>query len=210
MVRAAERDVPQHELYCAGHLFQAAVAHHRATGERTLLEVARRLADHIGRVYGPGRRAGTGGHPEIEMALVELYRQTGQRAYLDQAGFVLGQRGQRRPVLTGEPYLQDHAPVREQAEAVDHPDGDVWELALPARAPIIRSDAPSGLSGVVALEAEAVARADDDWRGKLYREADRAAPGWRPARLTAIPYYAWANRAAGSMLVWLSTTEVQA
>ena len=67
-----------HELYCAGHLIQAAVAHARGTGDTRLLDVARRLADHIGEVFGPGRNEGTPGHPEIETALVELHRLTGE------------------------------------------------------------------------------------------------------------------------------------
>ncbi|MDQ3468002.1 MAG: glycoside hydrolase family 127 protein, partial [Chloroflexota bacterium] len=63
-----------HELYCAGHLFQTAIAHHRATGKTTLLSVAERLADHIDTVFGPSRSQGTCGHPEIEMGLIELGR----------------------------------------------------------------------------------------------------------------------------------------
>ena len=82
-----------HELYCAGHLFQAAVAHHRATGSDRLLNVARRFADHIDATFGPGKRQATPGHPEIETALVELYRETGERRYLALAGFLLDNRG---------------------------------------------------------------------------------------------------------------------
>jgi len=81
-----------HELYCAGHLFQAAIAHYRATGSDRLLTVARRLADNICSVFGPpetGKRAGTCGHPEIEMGLVELARATGEPRYLAQAQYFL-------------------------------------------------------------------------------------------------------------------------
>src|SRR4051812_40394008 len=78
-----------HELYCAGHLFQAAVAHHRATGNDRLLNIARRFADHIDATFGPGKRTATPGHPEIETALVELYRETGERRYLALAGFLV-------------------------------------------------------------------------------------------------------------------------
>ena len=67
-----------HELYCAGHLMQAAVAFVRATGDVYLLTVARRFADLIDEVFGDGSRAETDGHPEVEVALVELYRQTGR------------------------------------------------------------------------------------------------------------------------------------
>lgn len=107
-----------HELYCAGHLFQAAVAHHRATGRTDLLDIARRFADHIGTVFGPGRRPGAPGHPEIEMALVELYRDTGEQRYLQLAGFFLDQRGHR--VIGGQSYHQDHVPVREATTVAGH------------------------------------------------------------------------------------------
>lgn len=66
-----------HELYCAGHLFQAAVAHHRATGEDLLLDCAVRLADHLDATFGPGRREDADAHPGVEMGLVELARETG-------------------------------------------------------------------------------------------------------------------------------------
>jgi uncharacterized protein len=110
----------KHELYCAGHLIQAAVAHQRATGKRTLLDVAIRYADLICRTFGPDARHATDGHEEIELALVALYRATGNHTYLDRARFFLDQRGQQPPVLNGASYLQDHLPVREQREAVGH------------------------------------------------------------------------------------------
>lgn len=79
----------EHELYCAGHLFQAAVAHYRATGKRKLLDVALRFADFMVDHFGEGKIEQPDGHPEVEMALVELYRVTGKRDYLDLAGFFL-------------------------------------------------------------------------------------------------------------------------
>jgi uncharacterized protein len=78
-----------HELYCAGHLFQAAVAHHRVTGDERLLKVATRFADHLVATFGPGLREETDGHPEIEMALVELGRETGDARYIELARFFL-------------------------------------------------------------------------------------------------------------------------
>jgi uncharacterized protein len=111
----------KHELYCAGHLIQAAVAHHRATGSQRLLNVARRFADHICDTFGPeeeGKRLGTDGHEEIEMALVELYRETADRKYLDQARFFVDVRG--RGLLSGREYYQDHKPLREMDEMVGH------------------------------------------------------------------------------------------
>lgn len=108
----------KHELYCAGHLMQAAIAMHRATGDDRLLNVAVRFADHISSVFGPGKREGTCGHPEIEMALVELYRTTGNRIYLDLSEFFMDSRG--KGILGGSPYLIDHKPFRELSEMVGH------------------------------------------------------------------------------------------
>jgi len=109
-----------HELYCAGHLFQAAVAHHRSTGESRLLDAAKRFADHIAAEFGPDARPGACGHEEIELALVELYRETGQERYLWQAGFFLDQRGRKPPVIGGRAYHQDHRPFRELDEVIGH------------------------------------------------------------------------------------------
>jgi len=112
-----------HELYCAGHLFEAAVAHHRATGKRDLLDVACRFADCIDGVFGSGKRDGAPGHPEIELALVELYRETGEQRYLDLAVFFIDARGKGRMRgygRWGAAYHQDHIPVREASEVVGH------------------------------------------------------------------------------------------
>ncbi len=110
-----------HELYCAGHLFQGAVAYHRATHTTKLLDVATRFADLLAATFGPDKRQGTCGHPEIEMALVELYRETGKAAYLDLARYFVDQRG--KGVMRGmhwmkAEYHQDRVPVR-QAEVVE-------------------------------------------------------------------------------------------
>jgi len=106
-----------HELYCAGHLFQAAVAHHRATGSGRLLLVATRLADLICAEFGPpgsGLRHAIDGHEEVEMALVELYRETRERRYLQQASYFVESRG--HGLLAGgaydRSYFQDEAPFR--------------------------------------------------------------------------------------------------
>jgi uncharacterized protein len=120
-----------HELYAAGHLIEAAVAHHQATGKRSLLDVAIRLADHVDGVFGRDGIHSAPGHEEIELALVKLADLTGERRYLELARFFLDQRG--RPHQTAaEPaesplarydvpiYRQDHLPVTEQREAVGH------------------------------------------------------------------------------------------
>lgn len=110
-----------HELYCAGHLFEAAVAHFRATQKRTLLDVAIRFADYIDNRFGPGKAVDVPGHEEIELALVKLFEVTGQQRYLDLAQFFLQARGNpaQRKQLYGV-YCQDHQPVAEQAEIVGH------------------------------------------------------------------------------------------
>ncbi|MBC7320526.1 glycoside hydrolase family 127 protein [bacterium] len=107
-----------HELYCAGHLIQGAVAHHRATGKTNLLNVAIKLADYLNRLFGPGRREGTPGHPEIEMALIELYRETNDKKYLNLAKFFIDERG--KGIIGGSSYHIDHKPFRELDEVVGH------------------------------------------------------------------------------------------
>lgn len=109
-----------HEIYCFGHLTQAAIAHHRVTGEDKLLNVARRFADLLYRLFGPEGRWGTCGHPGAEMALVELYREAREPRYLELASRMIDARGRKPPVLDGSIYLLDHAPFREQKEAVGH------------------------------------------------------------------------------------------
>lgn len=128
-----------HELYDAGHLIEAAVAHYEATGKRTLLDVMCRYADLIGNTFGTeeGKRRGYCGHPEIELALVRLYHATNEQRYLDLARYFVDERGQRPPhyydVEAQErgddpatfwardyKYNQAHCPVREQDEVVGH------------------------------------------------------------------------------------------
>jgi len=109
-----------HELYCAGHMIEGAVAHYRATGKRTFLDVAAKYADLIDRTFGPGKRAGICGHEEIELALVKLYQVTGQDRYLTLAKRMLDLRGDKTQRETWGPYCQDHVPVRQQKEIVGH------------------------------------------------------------------------------------------
>ncbi len=120
-----------HELYCAGHLIQAAVAADRAGLGSGLLAVARRFADLIVARFGPGGDAGMCGHPEIETALVELYRATGHRPYLELAAAFVDRRGYGRltPGPYGAAYFQDHQPVREATEFTGHAVRQVYLLA---------------------------------------------------------------------------------
>jgi DUF1680 family protein len=118
------RDLPWgHELYTMGHLFQAAVAWHRAIGDDRLLDASRRAADHIDRALGlaSGREA-VDGHPEVEMALVELYRVTGEQRYLDLARRFVDLRGHGMlgEGRFGASYWQDHVPVREAPSVAGH------------------------------------------------------------------------------------------
>jgi uncharacterized protein len=111
-----------HELYCVGHLIQAAIAWHRALRDDRLLTVAIAAADSVERTFGPAGRHATDGHPEIEMALVELFRTTGERRYLELARRLIEARG--RGVLGagrfGSAYWQDHLPVREAPTVAGH------------------------------------------------------------------------------------------
>lgn len=103
-----------HELYCFGHLIQAAVAHHRATGSDRFLSIARRVADHVCVMFGDDGMNRICGHPEIEPALVELFRETGDERYLHQARIFLERRGTGTLGLHefGMSYWQDDMPVR--------------------------------------------------------------------------------------------------
>ena len=111
-----------HELYCFGHLIQAAIAWQRALGDERLLDVAIRAADAVDRELGPGRRLAVDGHPEIEMALVELFRTTGERRYLELAARMIEARGEGRlgSGRFGSAYWQDHAPVRDAPTVAGH------------------------------------------------------------------------------------------
>jgi len=102
-----------HELYCAGHLFEAAVAHYQATGKRSLLNVAVKLADHIDSVFGPGKRLGYPGHPEIELALIKLWHATGEPRYFNLARFFIENRGRKY-------FAQEHH------TPLDQYDGAYW------------------------------------------------------------------------------------
>ena len=103
-----------HELYCFGHLFQAAVARLRTGRDDLIPRVARRLADHVYDEFGPDGRVGVCGHPEIEMALAELARATGEDRYLKLATLFIERRGAGTlgPHPFGQEYFQDDLPVR--------------------------------------------------------------------------------------------------
>jgi DUF1680 family protein len=111
-----------HEMYCAGHLIQAAVAAARVAGHTRLLHVARRFADLLVRRFGESGQAAVCGHPEIETALIELSRLTGQPAYGQLARRMIELRGHGLlgDSVFGRNYYQDHLPVRDAVEATGH------------------------------------------------------------------------------------------
>ncbi len=127
-----------HELYCAGHLLEGAIAYFQATGRRHLLDVMERYVDHITETFGTGdqQQRGYPGHEEIELALVKLYRVTGDSRRLDLAAYFIDERGREPHYFDAEArargedpkaawggnheYSQAHQPVREQTKAVGH------------------------------------------------------------------------------------------
>ena len=131
-----------HELYCAGHLMEAAVAYYNGTGKRAFLEMMCRYADYIDTVFGPehGKMKGYCGHEEVELALIKLYKATGNEKYLKLAGYFIDERGKEPNYFVQEwetrgktsfwnkgaapkpdlEYFQAHKPVREQTDAVGH------------------------------------------------------------------------------------------
>jgi len=127
-----------HEMYCAGHLIEGAVALYQATGKRTLLDALSRYADHIDAIFGPepGKKHGYCGHPEIELALVKLYHATNNLRYLKLATYFIDERGALPHYFDIEAqergedpanfwaktyeYCQAQVPLREQTKVVGH------------------------------------------------------------------------------------------
>lgn len=164
-----------HELYDLGHLFEAAVAHYQATGKKSLLNVATKAADLLVRTFGPGKRSIWPGHQITEMALVKLYRVTGNEQYLDLAKFFLDQRGPG-PIPPGETvnprgleYNQAQIDVDDQTEPVGHAVRAMYMY--------------SGMADVAAIEDDAKMRAAGDriWENlvstKLYLTGGIGAAG---------------------------------
>jgi DUF1680 family protein len=114
-----------HEMYVGGHLIQAAVAHHRATGNARLLNIAVRFADMLCKRFGPeseGKVEAVDGHEEIEMALIELARETGHSRYLELARFFIKARGHGllKGGRFGDAYFQDDVPFDRMEDLAGH------------------------------------------------------------------------------------------
>ncbi len=121
-----EREL-SHELYNAGHLYEAAAAHYLATKKRNLLSIALKNADLVCSVFGPDKKHVAPGHEIVEMGLVKLYRITGKKEYLSTAKFFIEERGHytgydpnSKDVFKNGSYWQDDKPVNNQDEAEGH------------------------------------------------------------------------------------------
>jgi len=128
----------KHELYCAGHMFEAAAAYYQVTGKRKFLDAAMRYANHIDSIFGPNKLLDVPGHEEIELALYKLYEVSGEKRYLDLSIFFLDERGNPERIADAlippehDPkantpgrwrhpsYRQDHLPVTDQYYAIGH------------------------------------------------------------------------------------------
>ncbi|PRY82251.1 glycoside hydrolase family 127 protein [Alkalibacterium olivapovliticus] len=150
-----------HELYCAGHLIEAAVAHYKATGSKKLIDVSQKLVSCIQQHFGveEGKIKGADGHQEIELALIRLYEVTGKEEYVELSSWFLKIRGEdpdfylkqlvenkKEGLSTGDfphidlKYLQAHKPVLEQDEAVGHAVRLVYMAAAMAEVAAIKND----------------------------------------------------------------------
>ena len=118
-------NIDKHEMYCAGHMIEAAVAYYQATGKRKMLDVCIRMVEHMMSVFGPGKRNWVPGHEEIELALVKLYQVTNEEKYLDFAYWLLEERGHGYGSMGTEgtwhpEYYQDAIPVRDLQKISGH------------------------------------------------------------------------------------------
>lgn len=113
-------NMDKHEMYCCGHLIEAAIAYYNATGKRSLLDVAIKYANHIDDTFGVGKKTWVPGHQEIELALVKLYRQTGDERYLKLSNWLLEQRGHGHGDWKAKDYYQDLMPVSQLSKISGH------------------------------------------------------------------------------------------
>lgn len=149
-----------HELYCAGHLIEAAAAYVEATGKRALLDVVCRYVDLLADTFGPGpgQKRGYCGHPEIELALLSLHRVTGDARHLELASYFVDERGRQPHYFDQEArergedpaayrfktyeYCQAHIPLRDQQKVVGHAVRAMYLLSAASDLSAAKNDAP--------------------------------------------------------------------
>ena len=147
-------DTNMHEMYCAGHMIEAAVAYKRATGKTKFLDTAIRVVDHLMDVFGPGKRDWVPGHEEIELALVKLFDETGDRRYLDFSHWLIEERGNADP---RKEYDQSAVPVKQLYSIAGHAVRAMYLFC--------------GMADVAALthDKEYVTALDSLWNDVVYR-----------------------------------------
>ncbi len=148
-----------HELYCFGHMLQAAVARARTGRADEFVEVAKRVADHVCDTFGRGGIERVGGHPEIELGLAELARVTGEERYLHQASLFIDRRGHQTlaDIHWGRSYFQDDVPVRDQVAFTGHAVRALY-LAAAAVDVAVETGDESLLQAIIAQWERTVAR----------------------------------------------------
>ncbi|GAA3894316.1 glycoside hydrolase family 127 protein [Leifsonia kafniensis] len=148
-----------HELYCYGHLLQAAVARGRTVGDDQLVQIARRAADHVCEVFGVGGIESVCGHPEIETALVEFSRYTGDPRYLEQARLFVERRGHGvlGDIEFGRSYYQDDVPVRDATVMAGHSVRAMY-LAAGAIDVAVETDDEDLVSAIIGQLSETLAK----------------------------------------------------
>jgi len=113
-------DIGMHEMYCGGHMIEAALAHYRITGKTTFFNIAIKFADHLDNTFGPGKKHWVPGHEEIELALVKLYHVTGKEKYLNLAHWLLEERGRVFTDLKYNVNIQNDVPVSQITDIKGH------------------------------------------------------------------------------------------
>jgi len=147
-----------HELYNSGHMFEAAVAHFRATGKRNFLDIALKNADLLVETFGPGKIELLPGHQIVETGLIKLYQVSGRESYLNLSRYFLDQRGDSTTHELFGPYSQDHLPVVEQDEVVGHAVRAVYMYA--------------GMTDIAAIQNDAAYRnaVDKLWENMVHKK----------------------------------------
>ncbi len=135
-------DMSMHEMYCGGHLIEAGIAYYNATGKRTLLNVGIGFANYLCHNFGPGKKDWVPGHQEIELALVKLYRITGDKRHLELAHFLLEERGQQKGQWTiqNPAYFMDEVPAKDVRKITGHAVRAMYQMTGMADYSVASSD----------------------------------------------------------------------